>query len=123
MLMSSRLNPRKSLPVPETSSLATFRSLTMKGFLHLGHAFSFSKLEFAAAYHRLRSANVLFAFPFHCTGMHIKASADKLAREMQTFGNPPVFPCEGIEVLEGATERCKRKLKSKAASKSGGQVY
>ncbi|KAA8545448.1 hypothetical protein F0562_020232 [Nyssa sinensis] len=60
----------------------------MNGFLHLGHAFSLSKLEFAAAYHRLRGANVLLPFGFHGTGMPIKASADKLAREIQQFGNP-----------------------------------
>ncbi|XAR57498.1 Leucine--tRNA ligase [Bertholletia excelsa] len=63
----------------------------MNGYLHLGHAFSLSKLEFAAAYHRLRGANVLLPFAFHCTGMPIKASADKLCREIQKFGNPPDF--------------------------------
>ena len=36
----------------------------MNGYLHLGHAFSLSKLEFAAAYHRLCGANVLL--PYFC---------------------------------------------------------
>ncbi|KAI3450362.1 hypothetical protein Pfo_007027 [Paulownia fortunei] len=64
----------------------------MNGYLHLGHAFSLSKLEFVAAYHRMRGANVLLPFVFHCTGVPIKASADKLTREIEMFGNLPVFP-------------------------------
>ena len=74
----------------------------MNGLLHLGHAFSISKvrssahpldqhlnefegsltlrstnllesqLEFAVAYHRLLGKNVLFPQGFHCTGMPIK---------------------------------------------------
>jgi valyl-tRNA synthetase len=40
----------------------------MNGLLHLGHAFSLSKLEFAAAYHRLCGKRVLFPQGFHCTG-------------------------------------------------------
>ncbi|KAK9017557.1 hypothetical protein V6N11_080035 [Hibiscus sabdariffa] len=107
----------------------------MNGFLHLGHAFSLSKLEFAAAYHRLRGANVLLPFAFHCTGMPIKASADKLAREIRQFGDPPVFPHEVVEeepiskeesdLNEGANvvpDKFKGK-KSKAASKSSGQMF
>ncbi|KAL4433681.1 hypothetical protein ABPG75_000122 [Micractinium tetrahymenae] len=72
----------------------TFPYPYMNGVLHLGHAFSLSKLEFAAAYHRLRGDNVLFPQGFHCTGMPIKACADKLAREIATYGNPPQFPTE-----------------------------
>lgn len=37
---------------------------------------------------------VLFPFGFHCTGMPIKACADKLKREMELYGCPPVFPNE-----------------------------
>ena len=66
----------------------------MNGLLHLGHAFSLSKLEFAAAYHRLRGENVLFPQGFHCTGMPIKACADKLKREISLYGCPPVYPEE-----------------------------
>lgn len=107
----------------------------MNGFLHLGHAFSLSKLEFAAAYHRLRGANVLLPFAFHCTGMPIKASADKLAREIQQFGDPPVFPSEEEnqvnQELEPKDQNASEPVmkdkfkgkKSKAASKSGGQMY
>ncbi|RAL52879.1 hypothetical protein DM860_007647 [Cuscuta australis] len=64
----------------------------MNGVLHLGHGFSISKLEFAAAYHRLNGMNVLLPFAFHCTGMPIKAAADKIAREIQQYGDPPLFP-------------------------------
>ncbi|KAJ8768368.1 hypothetical protein K2173_021521 [Erythroxylum novogranatense] len=105
----------------------------MNGFLHLGHGFSLSKLEFAAAYHRLRGANVLLPFAFHCTGMPIKASADKLKREIQQFGDPPVFnkeveeqaePQTELESADGAPPSNKFKgKKSKAASKSGGQMF
>lgn len=37
---------------------------------------------------------VLFPFGFHCTGMPIKACADKLKREMELYGYPPQFPNE-----------------------------
>ncbi|GJT51256.1 leucine--tRNA ligase, cytoplasmic-like protein [Tanacetum coccineum] len=50
----------------------------MNGHMHLGHAYTISKVEFAAAYQRSRGANVLIPFGFHSTGMPIKASADKL---------------------------------------------
>ncbi|KAG2497803.1 hypothetical protein HYH03_004074 [Edaphochlamys debaryana] len=66
----------------------------MNGLLHLGHAFSLSKLEFKAAYERLCGKNVLFPQAFHCTGMPIKACADKLDRELATYGVPPVFPSD-----------------------------
>ncbi|XP_031274457.1 leucine--tRNA ligase, cytoplasmic-like [Pistacia vera] len=103
----------------------------MNGYLHLGHAFSLSKLEFAAAYHRLRGANVLLPFGFHCTGMPIKASADKLAREIKMFGEPPVFDKEveeeeeqpAAEDTSGAPPDKFKGKKSKAAAKSGGQVF
>ncbi|KOB74537.1 Leucyl-tRNA synthetase [Operophtera brumata] len=43
---------------------------------------------------KLKGKMVLFPFGFHCTGMPIKACADKLKREMEVFGYPPVFPEE-----------------------------
>ena len=48
------------------------------------------QLEFASAYHRLKGEEVLFPFAFHCTGMPIKACADKIRKEMDKYGNPPV---------------------------------
>ena len=44
------------------------------------------QLEFACAYHRLCGQRVLFPQGFHCTGMPIKACADKLVNEISMFG-------------------------------------
>ncbi|KAK9735186.1 hypothetical protein RND81_04G189200 [Saponaria officinalis] len=122
-------------PGPGEKFFGNFPFPYMNGYLHLGHAFSLSKVEFAAAYHRLKGANVLFPFGFHCTGMPIKAAADKLAREIQQFGNPPEFPVpmkEEIRQLkessdataesQQAPDKFKGK-KSKVASKTGTQLY
>lgn len=43
---------------------------------------------------------VLFPFGFHCTGMPIKACADKLKREMEVYGYPPLFPDEDDVVVK-----------------------
>ena len=64
----------------------------MNGRLHLGHAFSLTKAEFTARFQRLQGKNVLFPFGFHCTGMPIQASANRLKAELAEFGNPPKFP-------------------------------
>ncbi|KAK9826880.1 hypothetical protein WJX81_003148 [Elliptochloris bilobata] len=100
----------------------------MNGLLHLGHAFSLSKLEFASAYHRLCGKKVLFPQGFHCTGMPIKACADKLDHELSTYGCPPRFPEEDDGAAEAeaaqtaAAEKDPAKFsgkKSKAAAKKG----
>ena len=67
----------------------------MNGRLHLGHGFTITKADFAAGYNRLKGRRVLFPFAFHCTGMPIQAAANKLKREFEEFGCPPVFPGEG----------------------------
>ncbi|CAH8261122.1 unnamed protein product [Arabidopsis lyrata] len=90
----SNSESRENLPKPEEKFFSTFSFPCMNGYLHTGHAFSLSKVDFASAYHRLRDANVLLPFGFHCTGMPIKASADKLSLEIQQFGNPPVFSAQ-----------------------------
>ena len=64
----------------------------MNGRLHLGHTFTLAKGEFAVRYQRLKGKKCLYPFAMHCTGMPIKASADKIKREMATFGYPPSFP-------------------------------
>lgn len=133
-----RADPRDSPPKPGEKFFGNFPFPYMNGYLHLGHAFSLSKLEFAAAYHRLRGANVLLPFSFHCTGMPIKASADKLTKEIEKFGNPPVFPAveeeqndeqnkgkqegesEGNQTQPGHNFKSK---KSKAAAKSGSAKF
>lgn len=47
----------------------------------------------------MKGKKILFPFGFHCTGMPIKACADKLKREMEDYGNPPVFPAVTAEVI------------------------
>lgn len=65
--------------------------MAWNGFIELTIVFFFF-LKFGVRYQRLRGKKVLFPFGFHCTGMPIKACADKLQREMETFGCPPKFP-------------------------------
>jgi leucyl-tRNA synthetase len=72
--------------------MVTFPFPYMNGHLHLGHTFTLSKAEYAAGYQRLKGKRVLFPFGFHCTGMPIKACADKIKREIEQFGCPPKFP-------------------------------
>ena len=131
-----RADSLKTPPKPGERFFGNFPYPYMNGYLHLGHAFSLSKLEFASAYHRLRGANVLLPFAFHCTGMPVKASADKLSREIQLFGDPPIFPSTpevqisdpdlelGEEVGEnqGVAEKSKGK-KSKAAAKASSTKF
>ena len=66
--------------------LLTFPYPYMNALLHLGHAFSCSKVEFYARYKRLKGFNVLFPFGFHCTGMPICAAAKKLEAELANDG-------------------------------------
>ena len=85
--------------------LVTFPFPYMNGRLHLGHLFSLSKAEFAVRYQRMKGKVALFPFGFHCTGMPIKASADKLKRELETG--------EAIRAADSS-----KVLKSKMASKT-----
>ncbi|KAH7103714.1 leucyl-tRNA synthetase [Auriculariales sp. MPI-PUGE-AT-0066] len=59
----------------------------MNGSLHVGHSFTVSKVEFAAGFQRMLGKRALFPVGYHCTGLPIKASADKLVREMAMFGD------------------------------------
>ncbi|KAF7132898.1 hypothetical protein RHSIM_Rhsim09G0006800 [Rhododendron simsii] len=126
-----KADSKAEAPKPGEKFFGTFPMPYMNGHLHLGHAFTLSKLEFAAAFHRLRGANVLLPFAFHCTGMPIKAAADKLKREIETFGCPPKFPIVKEEELtpgsktEGSkdVERKFNGKKSKAAAKSCGDKH
>lgn len=58
----------------------------MNGVLHAGHSFTASKVEFMAGFARMEGKRVLFPLGFHCTGMPIKACADKLKNEVEMFG-------------------------------------
>jgi leucyl-tRNA synthetase len=58
----------------------------MNGTLHAGHTFTVSKVEFTAGFARMQGKRTLFPMGFHCTGMPIKACADKLINEIKLFG-------------------------------------
>ncbi|KAF5345811.1 hypothetical protein D9756_010874 [Leucocoprinus leucothites] len=73
----------------------------MNGSLHLGHAFTISKIEFAAGYERMLGKRALFPHGFHVTGMPIKASSDKIIREMEMFGQD----FERFEEVQAEIER------------------
>lgn len=66
--------------------LGTFPFPYMNGSLHLGHAFSLSKVDFFDGYQRMLGKRAVFPLGFHATGMPIRASADKLIREIEMFG-------------------------------------
>ncbi|GFS17470.1 leucine--tRNA ligase [Elysia marginata] len=109
--------------------MVTFPYPYMNGRIHLGHTFSLSKCEFSVGFQRMLGKRCLFPFGMHCTGMPIKACADKLQREMTDFGYPPEFPKE-VEVeakpKEKESEIGKDKSKSKktkVAAKTGGLKY
>lgn len=109
---------------------ATFPYPYCNGFLHIGHAFSLSKAEFAVGYKRMKGVKCLYPFGFHCTGMPIQTCANKLAKEIRLYGVPPQFPIEELEpappqgpnVPSGRTDKSKAK-KGKAASKASKQKY
>lgn len=104
--------PRKS---SDDKFMCTFPFPYMNGRLHLGHTFSLSKCEYAVRYQKLKGKKALFPFGFHCTGMPIKACADKLNREMEMYGNPPVFPKDDdskvVEVVDDIIPKDKSKGK------------
>ncbi|KAJ3373383.1 cytosolic leucyl tRNA synthetase [Allomyces arbusculus] len=97
---------------------ATFPYPYMNGRLHLGHFFSFSKVEFAAGYERLKGKTVLLPLGFHCTGMPIKACADKLKREVELFGqNFENFERVSAELAKAEAEAQRQKeLEAQMAS-------
>ena len=77
----------------------------MNGTLHAGHSFTVSKIEFAAGVARMRGKNVLYPQGYHCTGMPIKACADKLVREIELFGkNFENCPTNAVTDGDGASE-------------------
>jgi leucyl-tRNA synthetase len=82
--------------------LGTFPYPYMNGALHLGHGFTIMKVDFQAAYQRLKGKVALFPFSFHGTGMPIKACADRLKREIDEFGTNPDF-----DVIRGQKEESK----------------
>ncbi len=107
--------------------LVTFPYPYCNGYLHLGHAFTISKGEFAVAYKRLKGFHCLYPFGFHCTGMPIQACANKLKGEFEQYGKPPQFPVEEEEPKQeenGPANGAKgQKKKGKAASKASKKKY
>jgi len=69
-------------PGNRSKYFATFPYPYMNGLLHLGHAFSLTKAEFAVGYQRMQGKRCLWPFAFHCTGMPIQAAANVLGREL-----------------------------------------
>ncbi|EMG49026.1 CDC60 Leucine--tRNA ligase [Candida maltosa Xu316] len=111
---------------------ATMAYPYMNGVLHAGHAFTLSKVEFATGFQRMDGKRALFPLGFHCTGMPIKAAADKIKREIELFGSDfSKAPAEDEEVEEAKPkEQAKREditkftsKKSKAAAKTGRAKY
>lgn len=102
----------------------------MNGILHAGHSFTLSKTEYAVGFERMLGKRALFPLGFHCTGMPIKASADKIKREIELFGADfSGVPAEG-EVEEKPKEEIKKEdptkfaaKKSKAVAKQGRGKY
>lgn len=107
----------------------TFPYPYMNGRLHLGHTFSLSKCEFAVGFKRMQGIKCLFPFGLHATGMPIKACADKLKWEMETFGFPPFFPVDQSSEPEEKSDDPKlpadkaKGKKSKFIAKSGVANY
>ncbi|KAF6777138.1 hypothetical protein AHF37_03347 [Paragonimus kellicotti] len=108
---------------------ATFPYPYMNGRLHLGHTFSLLKCEFAIGFSRLQGRHTLWPFGFHCTGTPIRASADKLVRECDQYGCPPVFPSVQLGSVHEASGKNElgadpsKSKKSKAAAKSGDSKF
>lgn len=100
--------------------MVTFPYPYMNGRLHLGHTFTLIKCEFAVGYQRLLGKKCLFPFGLHCTGMPIKACADKLKREMEDYGYPPNFTQaeESIEAKLAEVELEPKEIEIKDKSKS-----
>lgn len=103
--------------------MVTFPYPYMNGKLHLGHAFSMSKAEFAAGYQRMLGKKALFPFGFHCTGMPIQAAAFKLQKEYAAYGSPiPNFPPSPPEVVSSDAEAGEMTIGWKSPTSTGGHA-
>ena len=72
----------------------------VNGTPHAGHSFTASKLEFTIGWARMKGLRALYPQGYHCTGMPIKACADKLVREIEMFGRE-FERCPLDEVTDG----------------------
>ncbi|KAK2744035.1 cytosolic leucyl tRNA synthetase [Myotisia sp. PD_48] len=100
----------------------------MNGSPHAGHSFTASKLEFMTGFARMEGKRALFPLGFHCTGMPIRACADKLVDDIKRFGKyfenfneedeqATESPAPTNEPIKGDPTKFSGK-KSKAASKT-----
>jgi len=83
--------PEDDLPPAELREkypkyFGTFAYPYMNGSGHAGHLFTVSKVEFTIGFQRMNGKRTLFPLGFHCTGMPIKAAADKLIGDIERFG-------------------------------------
>ncbi|KAK6465234.1 cytosolic leucyl tRNA synthetase [Scheffersomyces coipomensis] len=127
----------EEIPIEDTDELrekypkhfSTMAFPYMNGVLHAGHSFTLSKVEFATGFERMNGKRALFPLGFHCTGMPIKAAADKIKRELELFGTDfSGVPTDEEE--EPKKEAFKREdvtkftaKKSKAVAKQGKGKY
>lgn len=63
----------------------TFPYPYMNGTLHLGHAYTVSKVDFINRFYQLNGYNTLFPFAFHATGTPIVSSAEKVRSVLDGF--------------------------------------
>ncbi|KAH0486090.1 MAG: hypothetical protein KVP17_004912, partial [Porospora cf. gigantea B] len=90
--------PVENAEGPKEKYFVTFPYPYMNGRLHLGHAFSLTKAEFAARFQRGQGKRVLWPFAFHVTGMPISACADKLKNELNNVKKAEVKETDDIEI-------------------------
>lgn len=93
----------------------------MNGTLHAGHSFTASKVEFMAGFARMEGKRALFPLGFHCTGMPIKACADKLANEVKKFGQGFEGYDEEAEAAQDLLAAPTQEVKTEAAEKFSGK--
>ncbi|KAG9311057.1 hypothetical protein JVU11DRAFT_8960 [Chiua virens] len=100
----------------------------MNGSLHLGHAFTISKIEFAAGYQRLLGKRVLFPHGLHATGMPIKTkSFAKWSSSVKTLSDTTTLSTDetpkATENGPTPTAQVGKATKGKLAAKSTGLTY
>eukprot|EP01029_Cantina_marsupialis_P029100 TRINITY_DN779796_c0_g1_i1.p1 TRINITY_DN779796_c0_g1~~TRINITY_DN779796_c0_g1_i1.p1 ORF type:complete len:2023 (-),score=836.43 TRINITY_DN779796_c0_g1_i1:182-6250(-) len=104
----------------EEKFMCTFPYPYMNGKLHLGHAFTVTKAEFASRYQRHKGKRSLFPFAFHCTGMPIQSAAGKLRREIENgLGVVQVETAPKVEEKKESTVGVFKSAKSKTVAKTG----
>ena len=81
----SKNNYCATIDINKKKFFATFPYPYMNGLLHLGHAYTLTKIEYMCRFKKLCGFNVLFPFGFHGTGMPIVACSQKLSDELRVL--------------------------------------